>query len=248
MRKNKAGTLARGALRMVDAGEKSTTTPESPAQVEVASDLWLDARLALVHRRAGWLAVADVHFGYEVARRAAGGLFPLWGRQSIEERFAALLADHRPETVILVGDIVDSTLSGSDACEWLDSVQASCDRLILVAGNHDRGEIRRRFSLVESHLTAEGHFFHHGHQDPVIPDQAVAEVIGHWHPSVSASDGAGLRLRLPSLVQEPRPGRVRWILPAFSPWAGGGRWTGSDPAAPCRQWVCGPGRVFEWCD
>ena len=234
---------------MVDAGEKSTAAPDStrPGGAEVAPGLWLDSRLALVNRESGWLVAADVHFGYEVSRRAAGGLFPLWGMGTIEERFAGLLADHQPETVILAGDVVDGGLASREAYDWLESVRARCGRLVLVAGNHDRGEIRRRLDFVETFASGDGFFFHHGHLRPEIPDETAVEVIGHLHPGVSLSDGAGLRLRLPSLVQERPPDarHERWVLPAFSPWAaGGGRCAGGE----CRRWVCGEGRVFEWRD
>lgn len=243
---------------MIEAGEKSTAAPpplRPPAVAEVAPDLWLDHRLALMHRREGWLAVADVHYGYEISRRAAGGLFPLWGMDTIEARFAALLSDHRPETVIVAGDVVDGGLASREACDWLESIRDRCGRLVLVAGNHDRGGIRRRFDFVDSHLTAGGAFFHHGHQSPPPPPGAAAEFSGHRHPSVSISDGAGLRLRLPCLVhrrpRRPAEGRAapeQWILPAFSPWAGGGPWSPGGGGSPddFRQWVCGGGRVFEW--
>ena len=38
-----------------------------------------------------WLAVADLHFGYELSQRAAGRLVPLWGMTSVEERLKELL-------------------------------------------------------------------------------------------------------------------------------------------------------------
>jgi uncharacterized protein len=133
-------------------------------------------------------------------------------------------------------------------------VRERCERLVLVAGNHDRGEIRRRFEFVDSFAPGDGFFFHHGHLQPEIapgiaPGIAV-EITGHLHPSVSLADGAGLRLRLPCLIQAQAPGsrQERWILPAFSPWAGGGKWSAVHPGIECRQWVCGEGRVFEWRD
>lgn len=230
---------------MIEADEKSTDS----RQAEIVPGVWLDHRLALVQPSSGWLAVADVHYGYEVHRRAAGGLFPLWGMDSIEERFDRLLEDHQPETVILAGDIVDGGLANREALAWLASVRDRCGRLVLVAGNHDRGPIRRELEFVDT-FTTEGDrfFFHHGHQSPRPPESADYEVTGHWHPSVSIGDGAGLRLRLPTLVREALPGqtRERWVLPAFSPWAGGGRWSPGSPEARVRQWACGKGRVFEW--
>lgn len=229
---------------MVEADEKSTESRE----VEILPGIWLDCRLALVNRQSDWLAIADVHYGYEVHRRAAGGLFPMWGMETIEERFEALLESHRPGTVILAGDIVDGGLADREAIAWLDSVRERCDRLILVAGNHDRGPIRRELGFTETFEPGgDGFFFHHGHRSPELPDGVKVEITGHWHPSVSLADGAGLRLRLPSLVRETRPENPieRWVLPAFSPWAGGGRWRSSVPGATVRQWACGPGRVLE---
>lgn len=231
---------------MIEADKKSTAA----GLAEVSPGLWLDSRLAMVSPAARWLAVTDVHFGYEVARRAAGGLFPLWGMGRIEERFAELLDDHAPETIILAGDIIDAGVASREAMAWLESVRERCDRLVLVAGNHDTGAIRRELEFQESFQTEDGVFFHHGHLSPVVPEGARIEVTGHWHPSVMINDGAGLRLRLPSLVRERWPGAAceRWVLPAFSPWAGGVKWRARHPEAEWRQWVCGEGRVLPWED
>src|SRR5438045_9128868 len=40
-------------------------------QALVADEILLDGRLALFHQRERWLAVADLHFGYELSQRAA---------------------------------------------------------------------------------------------------------------------------------------------------------------------------------
>lgn len=230
---------------MIEANEKSTTGSGTGA-VEVCEGVWLDPRLALFHEKSRWLAIADVHYGYEVARRATGGLWPMWGMGTIEERFGSLLEEYEPETVILAGDVVDGGLANREAIRWLDGVRDRCRELFLIAGNHDRGPIRRELVFTDC-LEVGGYFFHHGHEQPAIPEGAT-EITGHWHPSVSLNDGAGLRLRLPSLVQEKsaiRGGRERWILPAFSPWAGGGAWkSGTD--VECRQWACGNGRIIKF--
>lgn len=235
---------------MIEENEKSTaaagSSDESAGLAEIAPDIWLDSRLALVHRASRWLAVADVHYGYELSRRAAGGLFPLWGMETIEQRFAALLEKHAPETVILAGDTVDSGMASREALDWLASVRERCDRLVLVAGNHDRGAIRRELDFVDSFEPGDGFFFHHGHESPMIPERTRVEVSGHLHPSVSLNDGAGLSLKLPSLVCETLGERQHWFLPAFSPWAGGGGWKRTHPDAKVRQWACGKGRVLEF--
>ncbi len=72
----------------------------SPTRVLVDADTVLDARLALYHRTERWLAVADVHFGYELSQRAVGALFPMWGMDTIEARLTALLDDYRPDRLV----------------------------------------------------------------------------------------------------------------------------------------------------
>lgn len=221
---------------MIEAEEKSTA-----GAVPVGEGVVLDGRLAIWHEAGKWLALSDVHYGYEMSRRAGGGLWPMWGMATIEERFGELLDDYRPECVILAGDIVDSGAASREALAWIESVRERCGELICVLGNHDRGGIRREVDFVDD-FACDGFFFHHGHRSAEVPEGMI-EVCGHFHPSWSAGDGAGTRLRLPTLVQEKIESHQRWILPAFSPWAGGGKWQSPD-RCEVKQWACSPQRVF----
>lgn len=239
---------------MIDPNEKSTegssvTTKERPGFVseDLGEDLVLDSRLGLYHRSERWLAVSDLHFGYEVSRRMAGGLWPLWGMQTIEERLLSLIDTWTPGQVILVGDIVDSSAAPRQAVEWLERLRQCSPELILVEGNHDRGEVKRHFDFVPEFRT--GRFlFHHGHIDGRSPehDEDCIEITGHLHPSVRFADGAGTSLRLPALTREVvRPGsREIWRLPAFSPWAGGNPSRPTNEAHPFHQWACGGHRIL----
>ncbi|MEM6279178.1 MAG: hypothetical protein AAF733_06845, partial [Verrucomicrobiota bacterium] len=94
-----------------------------------------------------------------------------------------------------------------------------------------------------SHL--EGvHFFHHGHEEPEVAGRV--EITGHLHPSTRFTDGAGTSLKLPTFTREIfEDGREKWVLPAFSPWAGGHPAQPSDDSHPYHRWVCGKERVFE---
>lgn len=222
----------------------ATREKSNAATAEIADGILLDGRLAIVNEAAGWLAAADLHFGYEVSRRAQGGLFPMWGMNTVEERFAELLDSYSPKLVILAGDIVDSASASAEAGDWLERVAESVETLILIAGNHDRGAIRKRFEFCPTFETDDGFFFHHGHLMEQVPE-GCTEVIGHLHPSRSLGDGAGLRLRLPSLVQERGELHERWVLPAFSPWAGGGRFDRANHAE-VTEWICSPQRVFPY--
>jgi putative SbcD/Mre11-related phosphoesterase len=205
------------------------------ARAHVDAESILDGRLALYHRGENWLAVADVHFGYELSQRAAGALFPCWGMAEIEERLFGLLADYRPRRLIIVGDFVHDGVARGAALDLLARLTRGGCEVVLIAGNHDR----RAFAADEvrgSHVT-ERFYFHHG--DGRAPDdlgERIA-VIGHHHPAGMLRDGAGLALKLPAFVQNGR----EWILPAFSPWAAGGCGSFGPDA---RLWLCSPGRIL----
>ena len=107
------------------------------SQVAIAPNILLDGRLALFHESEKWLAVADLHFGYELSQRAAGRLMPLWGMTSIEERLTALLDEYRPLQLIIAGDLVPDSASAAAAVELLARLRKRC-AVIALAGNHDR--------------------------------------------------------------------------------------------------------------
>ncbi|MFL6530574.1 MAG: metallophosphoesterase [Chthoniobacterales bacterium] len=199
----------------------------------VAPDVLLDGRLALFHQTQRWLAVADLHFGYELSQRAAGRLLPMWGMSTIEERLRALIADYEPRHVVIVGDVVHDRTATDEARELIARLGALCE-LIVLAGNHDR----RSAALLglQDSWRSDGFYFHHGHCESEA-DGAI-QIIGHHHPTGTVHDGAGLRLKLPAFVQQ----GTCWILPAFSPWAAGAAWqadTGS------RLWLCTPQRILR---
>lgn len=238
---------------MIDPAEKSTEVPSHAVEAgncEVAPGVLLDSRLGIFHRQERWLAVSDLHFGYEVSRRRDGGLWPLWGMETIEARLRAMVEEWAPEQLILVGDIVDSSAAPEEAITWLASLSDLCPEVILIEGNHDRGEVKRHFEFVPWYRKGE-FFFHHGHRDRLdagAGESAVGiEVTGHFHPSVRFNDGAGTSLKLPALTREVfvKEGRELWRLPAFSPWAGGhpAKPTGSE--STFSQWACGGKRIFE---
>jgi len=234
---------------MIDPAEKSTeVAAPRVAQAEVAEGMLLDGRLGLFHREQRWLAVADLHYGYEISRRMAGGLWPMWGMETIEERLRALIVALKPRTLILVGDIVDGKAAPEEAIAWMSGLSGLCDELILIEGNHDRGAVTQHFNFLPWYRT-DGFFFHHGHRKDTrnhIADGEI-EVTGHLHPAVNFNDGAGTKLKLPALAMEREANGAdeRWILPAFSPWAGGGHYKPAGKKSQCHQWACSTQRVFE---
>jgi DNA ligase-associated metallophosphoesterase len=198
----------------------------------VAQNVVLDGRLALFHERERWLAVADLHFGYELSQRAAGNLFPLWGMQTIETRLEELLGDYEPAHLILLGDLVHNRAGAGELRALVERLRRVCE-VRLIAGNHDRH--LQHGDLVDS-WRSDGFYFHHGHC--AAPNGHSIQIVGHHHPAGVMRDGAGLHLKLPAFVQQPNC----WIMPAFSPWAAGTEWPRDEHS---RIWLCSPQRVFH---
>ena len=109
----------------------------SAHQAAVAQDIVLDGRLALYHETERWLAVADLHFGYELSQRAAGRLLPMWGMHSVESRLLELLEEYQPARLLILGDLVHDRAAAAPAGELIERLQTRCE-VILLAGNHDR--------------------------------------------------------------------------------------------------------------
>lgn len=202
-------------------------------QALVAKNVLLDGRLALFHEREKWLAVADLHFGYELSQRAAGNLYPLWGMDASNARLLALLGDYEPERLIILGDLVHDRAASSEAQALLGRARKLCE-VIVIAGNHDR-QLGKEIEFVDSWQTKRFHF-HHGHC-AAEPSPRI-QIIGHHHPAGTLRDGAGLHLKLPAFIQQPKC----WIMPAFSPWASGTPWIDDGEST---IWVCSPTRVLR---
>jgi uncharacterized protein len=207
-------------------------SPLRPHQALVADEILLDGRLALFHQTERWLAVADLHFGYELSQRAAGALVPLWGMATISDRLSELVNEYNPERLIVLGDLVHDKTAAREAAELLRNFSERCE-VIVVAGNHDR-QLRGQVEMVDALETDRFHF-HHGHC--AVDSGNRIQIIGHHHPAAVITDGAGLRLKCPAFVQQARC----WIMPAFSPWAAGARWTSDESS---RVWLCTAERVF----
>jgi metallophosphoesterase superfamily enzyme len=207
-------------------------TSQSLNKREVQPGIWLDGRRACWLAEVQVLVIADLHWGYAVSHRARGNLLPVWGDEQIAAMLDQLIADYAPREMLWLGDVVHAAEGAAAAERFLDrSIVPVC----VIGGNHDRrwrrcGEptaIRGRF------------FFHHGDIARAAPEDAV-EVIGHHHPAVGWSDGAGGNVKLPVLVASPR----RLILPAFSPWAAGTDcWPLMDEASTA--WAIAPKRIFS---
>ncbi len=203
----------------------------SAPRAEIRPGLWFDARLALWVAAERLLVVADLHWGYVASHRAQGNLLPDWGDAEIARRLRELVVDYAPAEMLWLGDIVHSAAGGTAAETFL---RESPVPVTLLAGNHDRRWPR----AAQRTLTRGNYFFHHGDRAEPVPIGRL-EVVGHHHPAIDWSDGAGGRLKIPALVASPR----RLVLPAFSPWAAGAEWR--EPLADDETlWAVSPKRIF----
>jgi putative SbcD/Mre11-related phosphoesterase len=193
------------------------------------------------------MAVSDIHYGYEIHRSRQGALLPNWGMQQCLTTLLALLQDHQPERLILVGDIMDGTSSVVHTNAFLDQLKPHVPQLVLIEGNHDRTGLKKAWQLQKTHQE-RGFLFHHGHRTiapPSVPSlHEEVHITGHAHPAVSFNDGAGLQLKIPAFIQQKLlTGEQNWILPAFSPWASGGRYHSQHQ--PLATWACAPTRIWQ---
>ncbi len=184
--------------------------------VEIRPGWRLSAERSLYFTEERTLAVADIHWGYADSHRRAGNLLPLWGNEDVARRLRRLIAHYQPARMIWLGDSLHTCDAAPFAEEFLSRLSREIE-VVVLAGNHDRAWPR-----ADAHEYRLGNcLFHHGDRPREI-EPGLIEIIGHIHPALSWSDGAGLRLKVPALVEG--PGRL--ILPSFSDWSSGATWNG----------------------
>ena len=166
-------------------------------------------------RRERWLAVADLHFGYELSQRAAVGWSRCGGWQSITDRLLQLVADYQPEQL----DHSRRSRARSDRGDR--SAQASRKDPGALRTDRGGGQSRSTAARADSNYSSRGRpsefYFHHGHcaAGPTDRSRSSGIIIRRERHGWS-----GLRLKCPAFVQQSRC----WIMPAFSPWASGTHW------------------------
>lgn len=220
------------------------------AIADVGRGCLLDSRRALVHPAQGWMAVADLHHGFELNRvRNHGTLLPQWGMAATERRLMELLTHHKPRTLILNGDIMDGGGSVRETARFIKRVRDCVAELVLVEGNHDRSAVKHGLPFVRIHRSG-GFVFHHGHKwqrtwRDLGDEPGEIHVCGHEHPALQLNDGAGTRLKFPAFVRDrfkTNPSVEHWLLPAFSPWAGGATYESENERLA--TWMCAEGSLL----
>jgi metallophosphoesterase superfamily enzyme len=162
-----------------------------------------------------------------------GNLLPMWGDREIAGRLRRLLGHYQPERMIWLGDSLHTRQSARVAEDFLATLPPETE-VIILAGNHDRSwprADREEYRLGDC-------LFHHGDRAREIDPHGI-EIIGHLHPAISWSDGAGLRLKLPALVH----GSRRIVMPSFSDWSAGLPWNGRLEEDE-KLWLISPRKIW----
>ncbi|SAK51178.1 hypothetical protein AWB79_01747 [Caballeronia hypogeia] len=165
------------------------------------------------------LLIADAHFGKDAVFRARGIPVPVGTTGESLARLDSLIAMHRPESVVFLGDLLHARESHAD--ETLAALAAWRAKhrelaLVLVEGNHDRhaGALPAAFGVdvvKEPHRRGPWALCHH----PQTVDGAYA-LAGHEHPVYRLATRID-SVRLPCFRFAARAG----VLPAFGAFTGG---------------------------
>jgi len=197
---------------------------------------WAGETLHLLPECALWwpagrvLFVADLHLGKAASFRALGQPVPGGTTQQNLARLDALIAQHRPEGVVFLGDFLHA--AGARTPQVLAALAAWRARhagiaMTLVRGNHDSragdppGELRVAV-VDEPHLLGPFACCHHPQTHPTH-----FVLAGHLHPACRLGGRGFDRVRLPCFVADEQAA----VLPAFGEFTGG--WL--MPAAPGRR-------------
>ncbi|ODN69113.1 ligase-associated DNA damage response endonuclease PdeM [Methylobrevis pamukkalensis] len=177
--------------------------------------LALDPAGALVWPDERLLVVADLHFEKGSAAAVRGLFLPPYDTGLTLGILEALLARHRPERVIALGDSfhdrgADARLSAADRAR-IRALTAATD-WTWVAGNHDPDPAARRGGRAAEEIAVGPLLFRHA---PAAGGEA-GEVAGHLHPAARVVV-RGRSLRRRAFACDGR----RLILPAIGAFTGG---------------------------
>jgi metallophosphoesterase superfamily enzyme len=173
--------------------------------VLVHDDWLLTPERAALHVPTGTAVVADLHLGYDGARRRAGEAVPSVPLPEVLAPLRRLLARHRCTRLVIAGDLFEDAWCPELAREldgWLDGMGVKLAGV--VPGNHDRGLTAvAGWLLFPDGLDVGCWRIVHG--DGSLPEGPV--VCGHFHPWLRWG-----RVSAPCYLVD----GDRLVLPAFS--------------------------------
>jgi metallophosphoesterase superfamily enzyme len=174
--------------------------------VRVHEDWLLTPQRAAVHLPTATAVVADLHLGYDQARRRGGEAVPDVGLEETVALLGALLAGRPVRRLVVAGDLIEDGRGVAPAAELLAWLRAAGVELAgVVPGNHDRWVTRSGDCATTAsgdRATTDGDAgllpicpdgFALGrwrvvHGDGPLPEGPV--VYGHFHPCLRLSGRA----------------------------------------------------------
>ncbi len=149
------------------------------------------------------LLIADPHLGWEMSLQEKGIHVPSQ-TQKILNKLTAIITKHKPQQLIIVGDVKYSVIS-SELGEWHDipdffvKLQGYVDEIAVVRGNHDANlepllpESVKLLPATGEVIGDVGVFHGHKWPSPALL-QCKTLVMGHLHPVVVFRDPAGFKI------------------------------------------------------
>ena len=181
--------------------------------------LLLSAQRAAFDPQLKCLLIADAHFGKDAVFRAHGVPVPAGATTDDLGRLDSLIAAHRPESIVFLGDLLHGRESlGSETMDALHAWRErhASVRVVMVEGNHDRNAGLLPPSLgvetvFEPWMLGPWALCHY----PQAVDGAYV-LAGHQHPVYVIASRADT-VRVPCFRFSARCG----VLPAFGAFTGG---------------------------
>ncbi len=140
------------------------------------------------------LVLSDIHLGYEEALNKQGILVPRFQFNEVIENVRWALAETKPETVVINGDLKHEFGRISEQ-EWKETLRfldfLNEYDVVLVKGNHDTilGPIatRNNLNIVEEHVMGDV-LLTHCNKIPRNLGGVNTIIIGHEHPALTLRD------------------------------------------------------------
>src|SRR5712692_4216138 len=108
--------------------------------MQVLNEWLLTPERVAIHLPSATAVVADLHLGYDEARRFAGEAVPQRSLDEILRPLARALVRHRAPRLVIAGDLLEDGRCQAAFREfraWLNAI--GVDEITIVPGNHDRG-------------------------------------------------------------------------------------------------------------
>jgi putative SbcD/Mre11-related phosphoesterase len=189
----------------------------------------------LLHRPSRTAIVADLHLGYDEARRRGGEAVPQRSLDATLAPLGAVLRRTGVRRLVIAGDLFEARYRVETVAQFRHWLQGKGVELTaVVPGNHDRGiDQADDLPLYPAGFPLGDWLVVHGHDG--VPEGRV--VLGHWHPCLRWQG----RTAAPCYLMGPRS----LLLPAYSVDAAGVNILGRRAWRDYRCWAIAGDQVFE---